>query len=163
MNERNEDGNDQDRYLLFTLGQDLYGTPLMGVREVVEYQKAKPIPHTVKAFLGVINIRGEIIGVLDLRARFQYQLEENREVAMMVFGTENGTLAAVADRMEGVVKIPKDAIDPTPRVENRLPPAYLLGIGRCRDRLVTLIDLPKILEREEIGSISGSNGLRAAS
>lgn len=161
MKERVDELNDQDRYLLFVLGQDLYGTPLMGVREVVEYQKAKPIPHTVRAFLGVINIRGEIIGVVDLRARFQYPAEENREVAMMVFSTENGTLAAVADRMEGVVRIPAEAIDPTPRVESKLPPSYLMGIGRCRDRLVTLIDLPKILEREEIGSLSGVQGSRA--
>lgn len=162
MSERLEDVSDQDRYLLFVLGQDLYGTPLMGVREVVEYQKAKPIPHTVRAFLGVINIRGEIIGVIDLRTRFQYPAEENRGTAMMVFTTENGTLAAIADRMEGVVRIPREAIEPTPKIESRLPPSYLMGIGRCRDKLVTLIDLPKILEREEVGSLGGVQGLRGA-
>lgn len=144
---------DQDRYLLFLLGDDVYGTPLMGVREVVEFQKAKPIPHTVQSFLGVINIRGEIIGVVDLRSRFRYPADERPGLAMMVFGTDKGTLAAVVDRMDAVVRIASDSIDPAPRVESRLPLTYLLGIARNRDRLVTLIDLPKVLEQEELASL----------
>ncbi|MBC7530959.1 MAG: purine-binding chemotaxis protein CheW [Oligoflexus sp.] len=146
----NDNDLEQDRYLLFTLNQELYATPLMGVREVVEMQKPKPIPHTIPSFLGVINIRGEIVGVMDLRVRLGYQRQDYATEAMMVFDTPGGSLAAIVDSMEGVTKISPEAIDRNPSIESRLPLHFLIGVGRIRDRLVTLIDIGKVLEKEEV-------------
>lgn len=145
-----------DRYLLFYLGDELYGTPLMGVREVVEFQKPKPIPQTVPAFLGVINIRGEIVGVIDLRIRLGYPAAESRAVAMMVFSTASGALATVADRMDGVARIPSEDIERAARIDARLPQQFLVGVGKVRDRLVTLIDLNGVLDQEEVKAIAAA-------
>ncbi len=147
---------DHERYLLFNLNDELYATPLMGVREVVEVQKPKPVPHTVSSFLGVINIRGEIVGVIDLRLRFQYEVRHLASEAMMVFETGNGAIAAIVDSMEGVSRIPPDQIERKPSIEARMPLDFLLGVGRIRDRLVTIIDLNQILQQEEIKKISHS-------
>ncbi len=144
---------DQNKYLLFRLGGELYGTPLMAVREVCEFQKVKPIPQTVNSFLGVINIRGEIVGVIDLRVRLGYSQTESKTLAMMVFGTEEGALGAVADSLEGVAKINHQEIDTKPRIESRIPIKYILGVGKFRDHLVTLIDLKEVLEKEEVTNI----------
>lgn len=148
-----DEGQDLNRYLLFTLGGEIYGTPLMAVREVCEFQKAKPIPHTVNSFLGVINIRGEIVGVVDLRLRLNYQAIESKSLALMVFNTEDGALGAVADALEGVAKINKNDIDPKPRIDSRVPTKYILGVGKYKGHLVTLIDLREVLEREEVVSL----------
>lgn len=143
---------DQHRYLLFTLGGELYGTPLMAVREVCEFQKAKPIPHTVTSFLGVINIRGEIVGVIDLRVRLGYPSVESKILALMVFATEEGSIGAVADSLEGVAKINQADIEAKPKIDSRIPTKYLLGVGKYKSHLVTLIDLRDVLEKEEVTS-----------
>lgn len=149
----NENDLDLDRYLIFILNEELYATPLMGVREVVEMQKPKQIPHTVPSFLGVINIRGEIVGVIDLRLRLGYEAKELGNEAMMVFDTGGGAIAAIVDAMDGVVRIPGDSIDRKPSIESRLPLDFLLGVGRVKDRLVTLIDLAKVLKQEEVRTL----------
>jgi purine-binding chemotaxis protein CheW len=148
-----QEDQDLNRYLLFTLGGEIYGTPLMAVREVCEFQRVKPIPHTVNSFLGVINIRGEIVGVVDLRVRLNYPPKESKIIAMMVFSTEEGALGAVADTLEGVAKINTQDIDPKPRIDSRVPTKYILGVGKHKNNLVTLIDLREVLEREEVVSL----------
>jgi purine-binding chemotaxis protein CheW len=147
---------DDDRFLLFWVGSELFATPLMGVREVVELQKIKPIPHTVKSYLGVINIRGEIVGAIDLRTRFGFSALESRFGAMMVFETTSGSIAAVTDRLDGVVKIDASNIDSKPRIEAKIPVNFLLGIGKVNDRLVTIIDLGKVLDAEEVATVGKS-------
>jgi purine-binding chemotaxis protein CheW len=145
---------DLDRYLLFTLNSEIYATPLMGVREVVEMHKPKQIPHTVPSFIGVINIRGEIVGVLDLRLRLGYEAKRTPGESMMVFDTGGGAIAAIVDSMEGVMKIPSEAIDSKPSIESRLPLDFLMGVARLKDRLVTVIDLGKVLHREEVRTLT---------
>lgn len=148
--------SDDDRYLLFWVGAELFATPLMGVREVVELQKIKPIPHTVKSYLGVINIRGEIVGAIDMRIRFGLSPSESRLGAMMVFETPSGSIAAVTDRLDGVVKIDPSNIDLNPRIEAKIPVSFLIGVGKINDRLVTIIDLGKVLDAEEVATIGAS-------
>ena len=150
--------DDESRYLLFWLGDELFGTPLLGVREVVELQKIKPIPHTVKSYVGVINIRGEIVGTIDLRMQFDLPVTESRAAAMMVFDTTGGPIAAIADRLDGVVHIGPDEIDNSPRIQAKVPMEYLLGVGKWQDKMVTLINLGNVLDAQEIATVGTSNG-----
>jgi len=151
-----EENEKENRYLLFWLGQELYGTPLLGVREVVEYQKAKPIPNTVKSFIGVINIRGSIVGAFDLRLRFGYPAQASKITAMMVFETGDSAIAAVTDKMEGVVAISENSIESKPKIEARVNLDFIIGVASIGDRLVTLIDLTKVLQAEEIANLGVS-------
>lgn len=158
-----DESTDDSRYLLFWLGDELFGTPLMGVREVVELQKIKPIPHTINSYLGVINIRGEIVGTIDLRVRMGMECVESRLAAMIVFETAGGPIAAVADRLDGVAKISGANVDTKPRVEAKLAMEYLIGVGKLKDKLVTLIDLKKVLDAEEIARVQTNiKGISAA-
>ena len=147
------DSTEEGRYLLFRLGTELYGTPLLGVREVVEAQPTKPVPNTISCFTGVINIRGEIVGVIDLRMRFGHPANTGAESALMVFSTEAGPMAALVDKVEAVVKIPDDKIDKQPNVHTTVPLEFLLGIAKDSERLVTLIDLNRTLGKEELKAI----------
>ena len=152
---------DEDpRYLLFKVGGELYGTPLLGIREVVEPQTPKPIPNTVSFFSGVINLRGQVVGVLDLRKRFGHEAPLHPGMALMVFETEAGPLGALVDEIECVAQIPSQQVDSRPPVRTNVPVDYLLGIGKQEGRLVSLIDLNRILGTEELKAVTGFEGIR---
>jgi purine-binding chemotaxis protein CheW len=153
--QRTESTDEQRKYLLFHIGEEIYGTPLLDVREVIEPQPAKPIPNTFEYFTGVINIRGEIVGVLDLRVRFGYPAEYTKTTSLMVFNTRGGPMAAVVDRVEAVVQLPESAVECNPNVQTNIPQQYLIGIAKNGDRLVSLIDLNEILSVQEVASLQG--------
>ncbi|MBP9837264.1 MAG: purine-binding chemotaxis protein CheW [Proteobacteria bacterium] len=144
------------RYLIFKVCDEVYGTPLLGVREVVEFHQPKTIPNTTSYFAGVINIRGEIVGVIDLRKRFGYNVEENNGVAMIVFSTAEGTIAAIVDKVEAVIELQSNQIEARPNVKTKVRLDYLLGIGKHKDQLITLVDLNGVLAIEDLVSIKES-------
>jgi purine-binding chemotaxis protein CheW len=147
---------DSDRFLLFSIAEELFGTPLLGVREVVEPQNPKPIPNTVKFFTGVINIRGQIVGVIDLRLRFGQTPDDNRGRAMIVFDTDTGPIAALVDAVESVISIRPSHINFSPNLKTEVSADYLIGIGHHNERLITLIDLNKTLSTEELAFLRAS-------
>ena len=112
-----DDTNNQDseKYLVYQLGGESYASPLMEVREVIEYRAAKPIPHTAPFFKGVINVRGEIIGVVDLRTRLGIETG-TAPSAHLIFDAESGPLAAVVDRVHAVSVIHEKDLDRNPGV-----------------------------------------------
>jgi purine-binding chemotaxis protein CheW len=138
-----------DKYLVFQLGPSLYATPLIEVREVIEYQSAKPIPHTAPFFKGVINIRGEIVGVIDLRMRLGIQ-EVAEPEAQLIYDAESGPLAAIVDKVLSVAVISEANLDRrltgSQQGENR----YLVGIGKADDKIFTVVSLKKMLTAEQI-------------
>lgn len=142
--------DDDARFLLFKVAGELYGTPLLGIREVVEPQEPKPIPNTAPFFSGVINLRGQVVGVVDLRKRFGHEAQRHQGMALMVFETESGPLAALVDEIECVVQLTANHIDTKPIVRANVPSEFLLGIGNQEGRLISLIDLNKILGSEEL-------------
>lgn len=142
--------DDDARFLLFRIGGELYGTPLLGIREVVEPQEPKPIPNTVPFFSGVINLRGQVVGVLDLRKRFGCEASPHPRMALMVFATEAGPLGALVDEIECVARIPSSAIDSQAVIRSHIDADYLIGIGNQDGRLISLLDLNKLLGAEEL-------------
>ncbi len=136
---------DESRYLLFKIGSDSYATPLLGVREVLETQIPKPIPNTAPHFKGLINVRGQILGVVDLRVRFNYPEVESPTNTLMLFETESGPIAAVVDRVEAVVRVDESELHKNPNIRSQIPIEYLLGATNYQGSLVTLIDLNKTL------------------
>lgn len=130
------------KFLIFTLGNEVYGTPLLSVREVIEYKIPKPVPNTDSSFEGVINLRGEVIGILDLRKIFN--VEAPPAACLLVFESEMGVLAAAVDKVVSVTEIKDTNIDHKQSGGKKLDIEYLIGIGKIDQGLVTLIDLVKI-------------------
>lgn len=143
-----------NKYLIYQLGTENFATPLIEVREVIEFRTAKPIPHTTHFFKGVINIRGEIVGVLDLRERLNIK-NPAPPMAQLIFETDNGPLAAIVDRVHSVTVILEKDLERRPAVhsanEDR---AYFMGVGKVDDRLLTVVSLRKILTPEQLIDMS---------
>jgi purine-binding chemotaxis protein CheW len=141
---------DAEKYVVFRLADEWYGANLLDVREVVESVPVKPVPNTISAFKGVCNLRGQIIGVLDLRERFGLKAAAWEKSVLLVFETETGAIASAVDQIMSVSSIPKDQIEFKPNVVALVPTKYIQGIGKLNDRLVTLLDLKKILNHVEL-------------
>ncbi len=146
----------RSRYLIFQLGGDVYGTPILGVREVVEPQPIKPIPNAVDHFAGVMNVRGEIVGVVDLRLRLGLVKLDVPQQSIVIFDSAVGPVGAIVDKVEFVVDIPDSDIEKKPKIETKVPVDYLLGIGKYKDRLVSLIDFNRALGAEELSQLRSS-------
>ncbi len=142
-------GNNE-KYLLYQLGDGLFASPLIEVREVIEYRAAKPIPHTAPYFKGVINIRGEIVGVMDLRERLSIK-GTDKPVALLIFETENGPLAAIVDKVHSVTVITEADLERRAATHGQSTDrAYFLGVGKVEDKLITVVTLRKILSSDQL-------------
>lgn len=149
-----ENGRENEtRYLLFSLGNEIYGTPILGVREVLEPMPIKPVPNAVKFFSGVINVRGEIVGVIDLRIRFGHSPEDTPTKAFVVFDSAVGPIGAVVDKVEQVADIPEEDVERKPRIETDIRTDFLLGIAKFNERLISLVDFNRALGAEDLGHL----------
>ena len=140
----------ENSFLVFRLGSEYYATPLLQVREVVEKQIPKQVPNTADSYLGVINIRGEIVGAIDLRIKFGQEPIRTETEALIVFETEHGVLAALADQLEGVYQISPSSIKPKPNIESNIPIDFIIAMANFKHHILTIIDLHKILTVDEI-------------
>ena len=141
--------DDSQKFLMFQLGTELFATPLIEVREVIEFNQAKPIPHMPAFFKGVINIRGEIIGVIDLRERLGMTgLPANP--CQLIFETDAGPLAAIVDRVHSVTIVEESQLDRRTTISSHATDrSYFLGVGKVDDRIFTLISLRKLMKTDQ--------------
>lgn len=137
-------------YLLFRLQGELYATPLLKVREVIKMSTIKPVPYMVPHFRGVINLRGQIVGVVDLRTKLQMRSEHDSKGMVLITETPAGPIGAIVDEVEAVDEILPDQIDANPQVETKIPTSFFLGIARHEKGLVNLIDIAGCLSADEL-------------
>ncbi len=138
------------KYLLFYIGQELHGSPILSIREVLEYQKPKFMPNMVSSFSGVINVRGAIVGVIDLRTRFGLNASIAARTAMILCDTEKGPVVAVVDGLDSVHEFKTEDIDFKPPVMSRIEQKYLIGVAKREQALISILDLHKLLSEEEL-------------
>jgi purine-binding chemotaxis protein CheW len=152
------DADVENTFLLYRVGSGLFGTPLLGVREIVKPQPCKPVPNTVESFLGLINLRGEVIGIIDLRKKMNIKraTDQDMDRAYIVFDTDMGPLATLVDFIEEVGVISEHEIERRPNVSTTVPLEYLVGVGKHKKGLVYIIDLKKILGAQDLTKIRGS-------
>lgn len=150
------DSPDDSKYLIFKLGKDLYGSPLIGIREVLETQALKPIPNTADYFLGLINVRGQIFGVVDLRIRFKTEMNEKQKEVLLIFDTDSGPVGAVVGGIESVISVQPEQLNVKVNIRNQVPIDYLLGALSHNGQIVTLIDLNKTLSNDDFVAIKSA-------
>jgi purine-binding chemotaxis protein CheW len=141
-------------YLIFKLAEELYGTALLSVKEVIKMSPIKPVPYMVHYFKGVINLRGEIVGIVDLRSKFEMGSAKsdgaNETGKILIIETPDALLGAIVDDLVAVEVIQEKDIDPDPAVETRIPIQFFKGIAKKDDRLISLIDISSCLSSTEM-------------
>lgn len=139
------------RYLTFVLDKQQYAVPIMSVREINQLCDITPVPRTPSFILGVINLRGKIIPVADLRLKFGMSKSEfSKQTCIVVIETDVGQVGMVVDEVNDVVELHASHIEPPPQLGAKSEMQFLMGIGKLQDRVLILIDIHSALSSREI-------------
>jgi purine-binding chemotaxis protein CheW len=144
------------RYLTFTLGRESYGLPVLGVREIIRLCPITPVPRMPAYIKGVINLRGKVIPILDLRAKFQLSTESYGERACIIvvqLGAPPANvmlMGAIVDAVEEVVQLVEADLEPTPDFGGTPDTDYILGMATVHGGVKTLLDLDKVFLKESL-------------
>ncbi len=142
----------EQQLVVFDLASEAYGVDIGAVREIIRLQDITKIPRTPDFVEGVINLRGKVIPVVDLRKRFMVpvaeQTDDNRIVVVDIGGEDIGV---VVDAVTEVLRILSDSVEPPSSVITTTDSDYLMGICKLESRMIILLDLERVLSDEEKG------------
>jgi purine-binding chemotaxis protein CheW len=138
---------DIEKYLVFQIGSESYGMPLLQVQEIRSYTPATRVPGAPPYVLGVINLRGNIIAVLDARTRFGVEpVTEQESTVIIVAQIEGKTFGLRVDSVSDVVDVDTTQIQPPPPVASEETQRFLNGLVQVGDRVLILLNLPEIFD-----------------
>lgn len=138
----------------FRVGNENFGVPIGIVHEIVRMMDITEIPDSPTYIEGVINLRGKIIPVVDLRKRFAEEIQPNRRNRIMVTELDGHLVGLVVDAANEVLKVSSELIEPPPNIFEQGELNYVTGVGKLDGKLVILIDLAKIMQMGELRRIS---------
>ena len=139
------------------LADEHYGLDIAKVFEIIRHQPITPVPRAPKFVKGVINLRGRIIPVVDLRGRFEMiAAEPTKETRIVVAESSSTRVGLIVDSVSEVLLLPIDAIEATPGVAAGADAEYLRGIAKLGDRLVLLLELDGLCGLEEQNALAGA-------
>lgn len=135
----------------FRVGKEIFGVPINLVHEIVRVPEITAVPDAPECIEGVINLRGKIISIVDLRKRFgETQIEPSRKNRILVAEIDNKMVGLIVDAASEVIRLPEAEIEAPPEVFDESDVKYVTGVGKLNGRLVILIDLTKILQKGEL-------------
>jgi purine-binding chemotaxis protein CheW len=149
------------KYLTFALGKEEYGLEILKVREIIGFMEITAVPRTPGYVKGVINLRGQVISVVDLRAKFAMASAEKTEetciIVVEIQGEEGRKLSTgiVVDRVSEVLNIAADNIEPAPEFGAAVDTRFILGMGKIAQSVKILLDIDRVLSAGEIEEIAG--------
>ena len=143
------------KYLTFMLGREAYGLEILRVREIIGMMDITRVPRMPEFVCGVINLRGRVIPVVDLRARFGMDKQDTtKETCIIVVDLENCFMGIVVDSVWEVLDIHEDEIDETPEFGIAVDTEFIKGMGKAREYVIMLLDIAKVLKAEEFRAIA---------
>ena len=144
--------NEVNKYLIFMLGAETYGIPLMHIKSIEGRMNIIPIPQTPAYVKGITNLRGKIIPVLDLKSKFNIGVTENNDrtcviISEVKIGGAIHINGLIVDAVSEVLDISDGYIEPVPLYgKTQIDNEFLAGIGKVKDNVIILLDITKILE-----------------
>ena len=141
----------KDRYLTFYLEDELYGMDIMSVQEIIAMMKTTKVPKTPKCVKGVMNLRGNIIPVVELRSKFEMpEKEAGMYTAIIIVKIDGTSIGFVVDRVEEVVSIGEDQLSEPPKFGAAINASYLKKMAQNGKEVIMILDLNSIFADEEL-------------
>jgi purine-binding chemotaxis protein CheW len=153
------------KHLTFLLGHETYGLPVLKVREIIRLVEITPVPQMPAYVKGVINLRGKLVPVMDLRIRFDLTAREFTEATCIVVAQVNSSssgptrMGFIVDGVEEVLNLTQDDLEKTPDFGIKPVTEYLLGMGNVKNKVIALLDIDHVVDK---GSLEKMNELAAA-
>jgi len=153
----------QNTYLTFTLDKEQYAIEVHKVKEVLEYTTVTRVPRTQDFMRGVINLRGSVVPVVDLRMKFGLEKTEQTIttsiiVAEIQMKNETVVVGTLADSVQEVVNIQTDQIEPAPQIGNRINADFIQGIGKQDERFIIILNIDRIFTESELMTVAEDKG-----
>ena len=140
----------EQQLVVFDLDSEAYGVDIGAVREIIRLQEITRVPRTPDFVEGVINLRGKVIPVVDLRKRFMLSVaEQNDDNRIVVIDIGGQDIGVVVDAVTEVLRILSESVEPPSSVITTADSDYLMGICKLESRMIILLDLERVLSEEE--------------
>jgi purine-binding chemotaxis protein CheW len=149
------------QYLTFKLGEEVFGLDVSKVREILEFTSITKVPRTPGFMRGVINLRGGVVPVVDMRVKFGMSATEKTVntcivVAEVELEGDSIVLGALVDSVQEVFELEPGQIEPAPRIGTKLKTEFIKGMGKRDDRFIILLDVDKAFSAEELSLVADS-------
>jgi purine-binding chemotaxis protein CheW len=147
------------KYITFTLAGEDYGLYILSVKEIIGMMKVTKVPKTPDFVRGVINLRGKIHPVIDLRKRFNLEMKEDDERTPIIIvevtqGSSVQFIGIVVDTVSEVINVEKGDIEKSPAFGRTMDTSFILGLAKINNRVITLLDIDQILSNEHLAIVS---------
>jgi len=152
---KEEDEKDLKEYLSFELGEEKYALNILNVQEIRTYGDVTPVANSPVFIKGVMNLRGIVVPILDLRVKFNLgDLSYNSHTTVIITTIGDRHVGLVVDGVSDVIKINPEKISSSPEFNSTLDVEYLEGIGTVGDEMIILVDINRLLTNKEMGLVS---------
>jgi len=150
-----EEDTQEGKFLTFQIGKEEYGIEIKHVTEIIGIQNITDLPDMPDYVKGVINLRGKVIPVIDVRLRFSIKEREHDErTCIIVVNMDNTSVGLIVDQVSEVVDIADKEIEPPPRVQKNAGKRFIQGLGKIGSAVKILLDVQKLLFEEELEKIA---------
>jgi purine-binding chemotaxis protein CheW len=144
-------GTDESQYLTFTLGEEHYGVDILRVQEIKGYTAVTRIPNTPEYIRGVLNLRGTIVPIIDLRTKFGMEkVEATMFTVIVVVVVRDRVMGIVVDAVSDVLNIAVKDVQPPPEFGSKVDTSFIRSIAKAGDKLITLLDIDRVLTESEL-------------
>ncbi len=154
MSMSEEENSELQRFLEFSLGEEDYAIPLLSVREVISVPETTPIPKAPSHFLGIMNLRGQVISVVDMRTKLKIKgRENNSEESVIIVDLDGMNLGIVVDSINKVLAFSLKEINEVPEIETQVNAEYIYGVYRKEHSLTVLLNVAKVLDIKDVNAM----------
>ncbi|MBS1984950.1 MAG: chemotaxis protein CheW [Bdellovibrionales bacterium] len=141
------------RFLVFSLGKESYAIPLLSLKEVIAMPDTTPIPHAPAHFLGIMNLRGQVISVMDLRTKFGIKADSSGETSVIICDLAPLSIGVVVNSVDCVLALQQSEIRPRPDVQGARYAEAITGVAQRGAQLILILNIAKALDVEDLVSI----------
>ncbi len=145
------------KYLTFVLAEENYGIEILKVREIMGLMDITSVPRTPDYVKGVINLRGKVIPVIDLRLKFgMSEIESSEETCIIVVNVGTVEIGTIVDRVSEVLDIPAGEIEDPPSFGADVDTRFILGMGKAEGQVTILLDIDRVLSDSELADVAST-------
>ena len=142
-------------YLTFRLGEEEYGIDILKVQEIRGYEQPTRIANAPEFIKGVVNLRGTIVPIVDMRLRFNCSnVEYNAFTVVIILNLRNRVVGIVVDSVSDVMALAADAVRPAPDIESAIDSGCILGLGSVGERMLILLDIERLMGNVDMGLVA---------
>ncbi|MFZ6818417.1 chemotaxis protein CheW [Undibacterium sp. Ji22W] len=143
------------QFLAFTLGLEEYGLDLLQVQELREYEKVTHIANAPAFLKGVVNLRGIIVPIMDMRIKLGFdEVTYNELTVVIILNIRGRTVGMVVDSVSDVINFGPEEVKPAPEMGTAVDADYLIGLGTIDERMIILVDIDRMMSSNEIGLLT---------